>query len=129
MPLGHAVAGEDLSCVELTREPLFAVHTTRHPLAAMKSITLKDLRGERFVFLKDGRWYSENVASAFRRAKLHPNVVAESSSCAHVLAMTCSGIGVSVVPDNCKHSTRGGKIANLSRSQGKMPIVKSAWSN
>ncbi|MDP9158811.1 MAG: LysR family transcriptional regulator [Acidobacteriota bacterium] len=106
LPLGHAVAGKDLSCVELTREPLYAVLPNKHRLAAKRSIALKDLHGEQFVFLKDGRCYSENVASAFRRAKLHPNVVAESSSSAHVLAMTCSGVGVSVVPEHALDSRR-----------------------
>jgi LysR family hydrogen peroxide-inducible transcriptional activator len=98
LPIGHANAGTDLDCLELIREPLYAVLPARHRLATTKSMTLKDLSGERFIFLKDGRCYSENIASAFRRARLHPNVVAESSSTAHVLAMACSGVGVSVVP-------------------------------
>ncbi len=98
LPLGAAISKKDLSCIPLMREPLYAALPTGHRLAARKSMTLQDLQGERFVFLKDGRCYSENIASAFRRAKLHPNVVAESASIPHVLAMACSGVGVSVVP-------------------------------
>lgn len=108
LPLGHAIPGKDLSCVPLAREPLYAALPTTHRMAAMKSITLKDLHDERFIFLKDGRCYSENIASAFRRAKLHPNVVAESASIPHVLAMACSGVGVSVVPQHALEFRRRG---------------------
>lgn len=100
LPLGHALAGQDLTSVSLMREPLYAVLAAGHRLAEMKSLSLKELGGERFIFLKDGRCYSENIASAFRRAKLHPNVIAESASTPHVVAMACSKIGVSVVPEH-----------------------------
>lgn len=100
LPIGHAVAGEDLSMARLAREPLYAVLPAEHRMAEMTSIDLKELRGERFVFLKDGHCYSENIASVFRRSKLHPNVISESASPLHVVAMVCSGIGVSVVPEH-----------------------------
>lgn len=106
LPLAHAIAGKDLNCIHLIKEPLYAALPMQHRLAMMKSMTLKDLQDERFIFLKDGRCYSENIASAFRRAKLHPNVVAESSSTAHVLAMACSGVGVSVVPEHALEQRR-----------------------
>ncbi len=108
LPLGYAIPDKDLSCVPLMREPLYAVLSASHPLAAMKSVTLQDLSDQPFVFLKDGRCYSENIASAFRRAKLHPNVVAESASIPHVIAMACSGVGVSVVPQHALDLRRKG---------------------
>ncbi len=106
LPLDHAIAGPDLSSVQLTREPLYVAVPANHPMAEMKPVTLKDIREERFIFLKDGRCYSQSVASAFRRAKLHPNVIAESASIPHVLAMVGSGIGVSVVPEHAILSPR-----------------------
>ncbi len=114
LPLGHSIAANDLTSVPIMREPLYAALPWRHRMAAMKSITLKDLHDEPFVFLKDGRCYSENIASAFRRAKLHPNVVAESASSLHVLAMVCSGLGVSVVAEHATQLRRDCRFIPIS---------------
>ncbi len=100
LPLGHAAARQDLTVAQLARERLYAVLPAEHRMAKMTSIDLNELGSERFVFLKDGHCYSENIATVFRRAKLHPHVISESASPLHVIAMVCSGIGISVIPEH-----------------------------
>src|ERR1700761_2869318 len=50
LPLRH----KDLECHPICSEPLFAVLPLDHPAAGEESLSLKSLRGESFVMLRDG---------------------------------------------------------------------------
>jgi LysR family hydrogen peroxide-inducible transcriptional activator len=53
LPLRH----KDLELFPIRTEPLFAVMRKDHPRASAESLVLKDLRGESFVMLRDGRCF------------------------------------------------------------------------
>jgi LysR family transcriptional regulator, hydrogen peroxide-inducible genes activator len=90
--------GEELECMELLRESLFAALPAKHPLARRASIKLEQLKGEPFLLLKEGHCFRENTLAACRRSRITPNVAFESGQFNTILAMVCAGMGVSVIP-------------------------------
>jgi LysR family hydrogen peroxide-inducible transcriptional activator len=100
------VTTHDLVSVELAREPLYAVVPADHQLSREKRISIGDLGGEPFLYLKDFE-FGPNTAAAFRRAKFSPNVVYESACFLTIVAMVCGGIGVSLVPEHAAQDQKG----------------------
>jgi|SRR5579863_1704849 len=90
--------GHELTFQEILSEPLYAVVPAAHPLARAKSISLKQLKSDPFLLLKEGHCFRESVVSACDRSRLKPNVVFESGQFQTILGMVAAGIGVSVVP-------------------------------
>src|SRR5258707_5406905 len=58
---GLPVRNPDIVCSELMREPLFLAVSEKHPLAREKAIDLQDLRGERFMLLKERHCLRDDV--------------------------------------------------------------------
>jgi LysR family hydrogen peroxide-inducible transcriptional activator len=96
--LALPVLGEELTCEDLFREPLFVVVPRKHRLASRETIDLQEIRTDPFLLLKEGHCFRENVIIACREAKLQPNLVFESDQFSTILAMVSAGMGVSVVP-------------------------------
>jgi LysR family transcriptional regulator, hydrogen peroxide-inducible genes activator len=91
------VLGEELTCEDLFREPLFVVVPRKHHLASRETIDLQEIKTD-LLLLKEGHCFRENVIIACREAKLQPNLVFESDQFSTILAMVSAGMGVSVVP-------------------------------
>jgi LysR family transcriptional regulator, hydrogen peroxide-inducible genes activator len=105
MPL--PVNAEDISCIELMRERLFAIVCENHPLQHEKQITLQQLSGAPFLILKDGHCFREDTLSAFRVANVEPRIIFESGCFLTILNMVRAGIGVSVMPEMAVDATSG----------------------
>ena len=95
LPLRH----KDLEIVPLRTEPVFAVLPKDHPRAGAESLSLKDLRGEPFVMLRDGHCFRDLSIGACSSARITPNIAFESGQFSSVLAMVGAGVGISMVPE------------------------------
>lgn len=108
MPL--PVDSNDVSCVELTREKLFAIVGENHPLHKEKQITLQQLSGAPFLILKDGHCFRDDTLSAFRADNVEPRIVFESGCFLTILNMVRAGIAISVMPEMAFEPTPGCKF-------------------
>ncbi|HKO18193.1 MAG TPA: LysR substrate-binding domain-containing protein [Acidobacteriaceae bacterium] len=95
LPLRH----KDLECFPLCTEPLFAVLPKEHPRAAAKSLSLKELRGESFVMLRDGHCLRDLSIATCTHARITPNIAFESDQISSLLGMVSAGVGVALVPE------------------------------
>jgi LysR family hydrogen peroxide-inducible transcriptional activator len=95
LPLRH----KDLELFPLHTEPLFAVLPKDHPRARLKSLALKDLRGESFVMLRDGHCFRDLSITACAHARVTPRIAFESGQFSSLFGMVGAGVGVSLVPE------------------------------
>ena len=80
-------------------ERLFAALPKKHKLAKRGSLSLKDLRAEPFLLLRDGHCFRDTAVAACDRARLHPQIIFESGQFSSLLSMVGAGMGVSIVPE------------------------------
>jgi LysR family hydrogen peroxide-inducible transcriptional activator len=95
LPLRH----KDLDLQVIQTEPLFAVLPDSHPLAGKKLLSIRELRGEPFVMLRDGHCFRDLSLSVCGSAHIKPNIAFESGQFSSVLGMVSAGIGLSIVPE------------------------------
>lgn len=95
LPLRH----KDLELFPLRTEIIYAALPNKHPRAGVESLSLKDLRGEPFVMLRDGHCFRDLSVAACNSARITPNIAFESGQFTSVLAMVGAGVGISVVPE------------------------------
>ena len=91
--------GHDLECFPLRTEALFAILPRSHRLAKRPSLSLKELRNEPFLLLRDDHCFRETALTACKRARIIPRVVFESGQFSSILAMVGAGLGISIVPE------------------------------
>ncbi|HWY42481.1 MAG TPA: hydrogen peroxide-inducible genes activator [Candidatus Sulfotelmatobacter sp.] len=96
--LALPIRGHEFETFSLLTEPLFAVLPQKHKLAQRRSISLKDVRKEPFLLLRDGHCFRENAVAACDRARVHPQVVFESGQFSSLLGLVGAGMGVSLIP-------------------------------
>ncbi|MGI4756372.1 MAG: LysR family transcriptional regulator [Janthinobacterium lividum] len=94
LPLRH----KDIEVLPLRTEPVFAALPKHHPRAGSKSLSLKELRGEPFVMLRDGHCFRDLSIAACSSANITPNIAFESGQFSSVLAMVGAGVGISIIP-------------------------------
>jgi LysR family hydrogen peroxide-inducible transcriptional activator len=94
LPLRH----KEFELFPLRTEPLFAVLPKNHPRASAKSLSLKDLRGEQFVMLRDGHCFRDLSIAACARARITPRIAFESGQFSSLLGMVAAGVGITLVP-------------------------------
>lgn len=97
--LALPIRGHEFESFPILTEPLYAAIPRNHRLARLPVLSLKDLRAEPFLLLRDGHCFRENALAACDRARLHPQIVFESGQFSSLLSMVASGMGVSIVPE------------------------------
>lgn len=97
--LALPVRGHEFDAFPLLTERLFAALPRKHKLASRPSLSLKDLRAEPFLLLRDGHCFRDTAVAACDRARLHPRIVFESGQFSSILSMVGAGMGVSIVPE------------------------------
>ena len=97
--LALPLRGHEFDTFPLLTERLFAVLPQKHKLASRPSLSLKDLRTEPFLLLRDGHCFRDTAVAACDRARLHPQIVFESGQFSSLLSMVGTGMGVSIVPE------------------------------
>ena len=97
--LALPVRGHEFETSPLLTERLFAALPKKHRLAKRNALSLKDLRSEPFLLLRDGHCFRDTAVAACDRARLHPQIVFESGQFGSLLSMVGAGMGVSIVPE------------------------------
>ncbi|HEY6385467.1 MAG TPA: LysR substrate-binding domain-containing protein [Candidatus Acidoferrum sp.] len=70
-----------------------------HKLATRRALSLKDLRSQPFLLLRDGHCFRDTAVAACDRARLHRQIISESGQFSSLLSMVGAGMGVSIVPE------------------------------
>jgi len=96
--LALPLRGHEFETFPLLTERLFAALPKKHKLAARRTISLKDLRSQPFLLLRDGHCFRDTAVAACDRARLDPQIVFESGQFSSLLSMVGAGMGVSIVP-------------------------------
>ena len=97
--LALPVRGHEFEALPLLTERLFAAIPRTHRLVKRRSVSLKDLRSEPFLLLRDGHCFRETAIAACDRARLHTRIVFESGQFSSLLSMVSGKMGVSIVPE------------------------------
>lgn len=103
--LALPIRGHEFEAFPLLTEPLFAALPRKHKLASRRFLSLKDLRAEPFLLLRDGHCFRETAVAACDRAHLHPRIVFESGQFSSLLSMVGAGMGISIVPEMAVEKT------------------------
>jgi LysR family hydrogen peroxide-inducible transcriptional activator len=82
----------------LGNEPLLALVPEGHPLAKQHTITLDDLKSQRFLLLHEMHCLSQQVHHLLESRRLHPQVALAGSQLSTIANMVAADIGVSIVP-------------------------------
>lgn len=119
LPLRH----KDLELFPLRTEPLFAVLPKNHPHASAESLSLKELRGESFVMLRDGHCFRDLSLAACSNARITPNIAFESGQFSSLFGMVAAGVGVSLVPEMAVDRNAGCRYVRLNDARATRTIV------
>lgn len=96
--LALPIRGHEFEITPLLTEPLFAALPPKHKFASRRSLSLKDLRAEPFLLLRDEHCFRDTAVAACDRARLSPQIIFESGQFSSLLNMVGAGMGVSIVP-------------------------------
>ncbi|MGB2899561.1 MAG: LysR substrate-binding domain-containing protein [Candidatus Acidiferrum sp.] len=97
--LALPIRGHEFEATPLLTERLFAALPKNHRLAKRTALSLRDLRSEPFLLLRDGHCFRDTAVAACDRARLHPQVIFESGQFSSLLSLVGAGMGVSIVPE------------------------------
>jgi len=97
--LALPIRGHEFETTPLLTERLFAALPKNHRLAKRTALSLKDLRSEPFLLLRDGHCFRDTAVAACDRARLHPQVIFESGQFSSLVSLVGAGMGVSIVPE------------------------------
>jgi len=99
LELGFVVGDPEpvLGCINVQSLPLMVVVDEKHPLSDRKSVSVKELAGERFVLGNRNIWrtYHPIIEELCIQGGFAPNIVQEAATSEAVLAFVSSGIGIS----------------------------------
>jgi len=96
--LALPIRGHEFESLPLLTEPLFAALPKKHELSRRSQVSLRELRKEPFLLLRDGHCFRENAIAACDRARVSPQVVFESGQFSSLLGLVGAGMGISLVP-------------------------------
>jgi LysR family hydrogen peroxide-inducible transcriptional activator len=119
LPLRH----KEFQLYPLRTEPLYAALAKAHPQAGAKSLSLRELRAEHFVMLRDGHCFRDLSLAACTRAKLNPRIAFESGQFSSLLGMVAAGVGVSLVPEMAVDKSAQCSYVRISDVQASRTIV------
>jgi LysR family hydrogen peroxide-inducible transcriptional activator len=119
LPLRH----KDLEVFPIRTEPLFAVLPKDDARAKTKWLSLKELRGEPFVMLRDGHCLRDLSLATCTHARITPNIAFESDQISSLLGMVAAGVGVSLVPEMAVDRSAECRYVRLSDARAMRTIV------
>ena len=119
LPLRH----KEFDIFPIRTEKLFAVLPKDHPHATAKSLTVKDLRGEPFVMLRDGHCFRGLSIAVCARSRVMPRIAFESDQFSSLLGMVAAGVGVTLVPEMAIDRNTSCRYVPLSDARATRTIV------
>jgi LysR family hydrogen peroxide-inducible transcriptional activator len=119
---------EHLEAEALFSEPLLLALPPGHRLARRRSVTLDDLREERFILLNDMHCLGDQVLSFCRGKGCQPRIACRSAQIATIEALIAAGQGVSLLPAMARRADRSGRRVYLPLA-GEQPTrtVAAVW--
>ncbi|HXY24314.1 MAG TPA: LysR substrate-binding domain-containing protein [Candidatus Acidoferrum sp.] len=115
--LALPIRGHEFEAFPILTERLFAALPRKHKLARRSSLSMKDLRTEPFLLLRDGHCFRDTAVAACDRARLHPRIVFESGQFSSLLSMVGAGMGVSLVPEMAIDQKAGCRYVRIADEQ------------
>lgn len=88
----------DLEAEQILAEPVVVAISPNHPLAARRSLTLRQLADEAIVTLPPGSGQREMLEIVSARAGFVPKITAESSDYPLLIELAAQGVGIAFVP-------------------------------
>ena len=119
LPLRH----REFEIVPLLTERLYVALPPDHPRAGAANISLRELREERFVLLRDSHCFREIALTACHRAHLDPRIAFESGQFSSLLGMVAAGVGVSLVPEMAIDRRAGCRYVRISDTKAVRTIA------
>lgn len=98
-----------------------------HALAKRKTVSLKELKDESFIFHQTGQVASELCRTACREAGFDPNIVCRSASPTTGLYMVRGGLGIALLPSEEFQSHTLDGIVELKPKETIKKEVGAAW--
>lgn len=120
--LAIPIRGHEFEAFPILTERLFAALPKKHKLASRSSLSLKDLRTEPFLLLRDGHCFRNTALAACDRARLHPQIVFESGQFSSLLSMVGAGMGISLVPEMAIDQKAGCRYVRIADEQAARTI-------
>ena len=120
--LALSIRGHEFETFPLLTEHLFAALPKEHRFARRSYISLKDLREEDFLLLRDGHCFRDTAVAACDRARLHPQIVFESGQFSSILSMVGAGMGVSIVPEMAVEKRAGCKFVRIADEEASRTV-------
>ena len=111
---------------ELCRCSLSAFMWRSRPItraSALLGISLRELREERFVLLRDSHCFREIALAACHRAHLDPRIAFESGQFSSLLGMVAAGVGISLVPEMAIDRRAGCRYVRVSDAKAVRTIA------
>jgi LysR family transcriptional regulator, hydrogen peroxide-inducible genes activator len=120
--LALPIRGTEFETFPLLTERLFAALPKTHKLARHRSLSLKDLRAEPFLLLRDGHCFRDTAIAACDRARLNPQIIFESGQFSSILSMVGTGMGISIVPEMAIDKRQACRYVRIADSAAKRTI-------
>src|SRR5579885_983390 len=120
--LALPIRGHEFETTALLTERLFAALPRKHKLALRAAISLKDLRAEPFLLLRDGHCFRDTAVAGCDRARLNPRVIFESGQFSSLLSMVSAGMGVSIVPEMAIERSARCRYVRISDEQARRTV-------
>lgn len=120
--LALPIRGNEFETFPFLTERLFAALPKEHKLARHSSLSLKDLRTEPFLLLRDGHCFRDTAIAACDRARLNPQIIFESGQFSSILSMVGTGMGVSIVPEMAIDKRKACRYVRIADSEARRTI-------
>ncbi|OPH56868.1 LysR family transcriptional regulator [Paenibacillus ferrarius] len=99
-----AIQGDDIECQTVFIDPILVAVPLGHRLADQSSVSLTELKDERFVGVKRGYNTRDLVDSVCHTAGFEPNYVYEGNEPTRLSALVEAGIGIAFIPSTAMNS-------------------------
>lgn len=86
------------SCIQLLREDICLAVPFGHPLAFHSSVSLNDLKKERFIMLKPESNLLKETLPFFKKHDFNPNIIMEAENPSLLRELISSNFGISIMP-------------------------------
>lgn len=98
------IQAEDIECQIVCIDPILVAVPMDHGLSNRKSITLNELRDERFIGVKRGYGTRDFVDAVCKSAGFIPQYVYEGDEPARLSALVEAGIGIAFIPGTARNA-------------------------
>jgi DNA-binding transcriptional LysR family regulator len=96
---GETLTDEDMTRLELLKDPLYLALPHEHPLAQAGKLRLRDLHEEAWVQTSSSSPCAKHVVRSCHAAGFEPNVAFESDDYQTVQGLVAAGVGVALIPE------------------------------